>query len=49
MLSNAGQRLDLGYLFFPPAIALFATVAAFTFLGDAIRDSLGAERGSERV
>ncbi len=40
MLTDAASRMDLAYLFWPPAIALVLTIGSFTILGDAIRDRL---------
>ena len=49
MLFDARQRLDLGYLIYAPGIALTVTVAAFTTVGDAIRDALGVSRAGDSV
>lgn len=49
MLASAQNRLDLVYLMIPPGMAILFTVAAFTFLGDALRDLLGTRRESRGV
>lgn len=45
MLDEASERLDKGYLIWPPGIAIVVVVASFTYLGDALRDALGVDRG----
>ena len=45
MLQEAAQRLDIGYLIWPPGLALVFTIGIFTLLSDAVRDSLGASGG----
>ncbi len=48
MLETALQRLDLTYLAVAPGVALFLTICAFTFVGDALRDALAARRSTDR-
>jgi ABC-type dipeptide/oligopeptide/nickel transport system permease subunit len=47
MLFEARQRLDLGYLVYAPGIVLTITIAAFTTLGDSIRDAIGVSRAGD--
>lgn len=46
LLLSASQRLDIPHLIYPPGVALVLTIAVFTVLGDAWRDSLGVDRSS---
>jgi peptide/nickel transport system permease protein len=47
MLLDAQQRTDLPYLIWIPGLALFFTIASFTFMGEAIREAIGARRKTD--
>ncbi len=48
MLFDARQRLDLDYLIWAPGALIFATVVAFTMVGEALRDAISGSRGRSR-